>query len=107
MHILFIGDIYASPGRRIVSDNLRRIVTDERIDLIIANVENSAGGFGVTPQIAEDMLSMGVEVMTTAVATAGQLCADASRNRHVCWKSQEWVALRGAEPAGPDIYGDD
>jgi metallophosphoesterase (TIGR00282 family) len=65
MHILFIGDIYASPGRRIVSDNLNRIVTEERIDLIIANVENSAGGFGVTPQIAEDFLSLGVEVMTT------------------------------------------
>jgi calcineurin-like phosphoesterase len=65
MHILFIGDIYASPGRRIVADHLHRIVTEERIDLIIANVENSAGGFGVTPQIAEDMLSMGVEVMTT------------------------------------------
>lgn len=65
MNILFIGDIYASPGRRIVGDNLSRIVTEERIDLVIANVENAAGGFGVTPAIAEDLLSLGVEVMTT------------------------------------------
>lgn len=65
MNILFIGDIYSSPGRRIVADHLNRIVTEERIDLVIANVENSAGGFGVTPQIAEDLLSLGVEVMTT------------------------------------------
>jgi len=65
MNILFIGDVYASHGRRIVSENLARIVGEQRIDLVIANVENSAGGFGVTPQIAEDMLSVGVEVMTT------------------------------------------
>ncbi len=65
MNILFIGDVYASHGRRIVIDQLARIVTEERIDLVIANVENSAGGFGVTPQIAEDFLSNGVEVMTT------------------------------------------
>lgn len=65
MNILFIGDIFASPGRRIVANYLEQIVTEERIDLIIANVENSAGGFGVTSSIAEEMLSMGVEVMTT------------------------------------------
>jgi 2',3'-cyclic-nucleotide 2'-phosphodiesterase len=65
MNILFIGDIYASPGRRIVADNLAKIVTEERIDLVIANVENSAGGFGVTAPIAEDLLSCGIEVMTT------------------------------------------
>jgi metallophosphoesterase (TIGR00282 family) len=65
MNILFIGDIFASPGRRIVSDHLQDIITTEKIDLAIANVENSAGGFGVTPQIAEDLLSLGLDVMTT------------------------------------------
>lgn len=65
MNILFIGDVFASPGRRIVANSLHQIVTEERIDLIIANVENSAGGFGVTAAIAEELVSLGVEVMTT------------------------------------------
>jgi metallophosphoesterase (TIGR00282 family) len=65
MNILFIGDVFASPGRRIVANHLHQIVTEERIDLIIANVENSAGGFGVTSAIAEELVSLGVEVMTT------------------------------------------
>ena len=65
MNILFIGDVFASPGRRIVANHLHQIVTEERIDLIVANVENSAGGFGVTAAIAEELLSLGVEVMTT------------------------------------------
>ncbi len=65
MKILFIGDIYASHGRKIVAENLKSIVTEHQIDLIVANVENSAGGFGVTPQIAEDFLSQGIDCLTT------------------------------------------
>lgn len=65
MNILFIGDIFASAGRRIVAEHLRQLVGDERIDLVIANVENAAGGFGVTPPIAQELFSLGVEVMTT------------------------------------------
>lgn len=65
MRILFIGDIYASHGRKIVAEHLKSIVAEQKIDLTIANVENSAGGFGVTPQIAEDFLSLGVDCMTS------------------------------------------
>ncbi len=65
MNLLFIGDIFASSGRGIVADHLQDIIGSERIDLVIANVENSAGGFGVTPLIAEEFLSMGIEVMTS------------------------------------------
>ena len=65
MNILFIGDIFASAGRGIVADHLQRIITEEKISLAIANVENSAGGFGVTPSIAEEMLSLGLDVLTT------------------------------------------
>jgi hypothetical protein len=65
MNILFVGDIFASPGRRIVADHLRDIVATNGIDLVIANAENSAGGFGVTPPIAEELLAMGIDVMTT------------------------------------------
>ncbi len=65
MTILFIGDIFASPGRRIVSDKLAKLAEHEQADFIIANVENSAGGFGVTPSIADDMLALGIDVLTT------------------------------------------
>jgi 2',3'-cyclic-nucleotide 2'-phosphodiesterase len=65
MHILFVGDIFASPGRRIVADHLRDIVATNAIDLVIANGENSAGGFGITPAIAEELLAMGIDVLTT------------------------------------------
>jgi hypothetical protein len=55
MNILFIGDIFASGGRGIVAENLNRLITEYKIDLAIANAENSAGGFGITPLIAEDL----------------------------------------------------
>ncbi len=64
MNILFIGDIFASGGRAIVAENLNRLVTEHKIDLAIANGENSAGGFGITPLIAEELLALGLDVLT-------------------------------------------
>ena len=65
MNILFIGDIFAAPGRRIVADHLQDIVATNRIDLAIANAENAAGGFGITPAIAEELLGLGLDVLTS------------------------------------------
>ena len=65
MRILFIGDIFGSPGRRIVADHLADIVKAQGIDLAIANAENSAGGFGITPSIAEDLFKLGLDALTT------------------------------------------
>ncbi len=65
MNILFVGDIFASPGRRIVADHLQDIIEANAIDLTIANAENSAGGFGVTPAIAEELLALGADVLTS------------------------------------------
>jgi metallophosphoesterase (TIGR00282 family) len=65
MNILFIGDIFASAGRGIVAEKLHYIVSTEHIDFTIANAENAAGGFGVTPLIAEELLKMGIDVMTS------------------------------------------
>lgn len=64
MKILFIGDIFAAGGRSIVSDHFQELIAEYKIDLAIANAENSAGGFGVTPAIAEDLLSLGLDVLT-------------------------------------------
>jgi metallophosphoesterase (TIGR00282 family) len=65
MNILFIGDIFASPGRNIVAQHLQRLISEDKIDLAIANAENSAGGFGITPLIAEELFGMGLDVLTT------------------------------------------
>jgi metallophosphoesterase (TIGR00282 family) len=65
MNILFIGDIFASPGRRIVADHLQDIVQTNQIDLAIANAENAAGGFGITPAIAEELFELGLDVLTS------------------------------------------
>ncbi len=65
MNILFIGDIFASTGRGLVARYLQEIITVEKISLAIANAENSAGGFGVTPLIAEELFSLGLDVLTT------------------------------------------
>lgn len=64
MRVLFIGDIVGSPGRRIVQDHLADLVTQRQIDLVIANGENSASGFGITPRIVEDLLALGIDVIT-------------------------------------------
>jgi metallophosphoesterase (TIGR00282 family) len=63
--ILFIGDIFGSPGRRIVADHVEDIVKANQIDLAIANAENAAGGFGITPAIAEDLFALGLDVLTS------------------------------------------
>ncbi len=55
MRILFIGDIFGRPGRAIVKDRLPGIVRDRSIDLIIANGENAAAGFGITGALAEEL----------------------------------------------------
>src|SRR5215831_7181111 len=64
MRILFIGDIVGSPGRHIVQERLGDIAQNHQIDLVIANGENSASGFGITPKIAEELLGLGIEVLT-------------------------------------------
>ena len=65
MKILFIGDIIGKPGRRITRKAIPALVKRYGIDLIIANVENAAGGMGITREVAETILDYGVHVMTS------------------------------------------
>ncbi|MBL7071830.1 MAG: TIGR00282 family metallophosphoesterase [Candidatus Omnitrophica bacterium] len=65
MNILFIGDIVGSPGRRAVRELIPRIKEKEKTDFIVANAENAAGGSGLTPKIAEELISYGVNVLTS------------------------------------------
>jgi metallophosphoesterase (TIGR00282 family) len=65
LKLLFIGDIFGHAGRRIVADHLADIRTSQGIDVVIANGENSAAGFGITPNIADELFRCGIDVMTT------------------------------------------
>jgi len=65
MRILFIGDIFGRPGRTIVKERLPELVKQYGPDLIIANGENAAAGFGITPPLAEELLELGIDVITT------------------------------------------
>lgn len=65
MRIFFIGDIVGRAGRRAVVSTLRRLRATDHFDLVVANCENSAGGFGVTPKIADQLLDAGIDVLTS------------------------------------------
>lgn len=60
-----IGDIVGRVGRAAVTEQLKNIRREYKIDFVVANVENAAGGFGMLPYMAEDFLSAGVDVMTS------------------------------------------
>src|SRR5438046_10260453 len=65
MNILMVGDVYGEPGRAAITKLLPRLRQDHAIDCCVVNVENAAGGFGVTPQIARQILAAGADVMTS------------------------------------------
>lgn len=65
MRILFIGDIVGRPGRDLVRQGLAALVDHHAIDLVIANAENAAAGFGITREIGDQLLDWGIDVMTS------------------------------------------
>jgi hypothetical protein len=83
IRLLFIGDIVGRPGRDLVRNGLAAIVECHRIDLVIANAENSAAGFGITREIGDHLLEWGVDVMTSG--------------NHI-WDKKEALDYIGAEP---------
>jgi len=83
MRILFIGDIVGRPGRELVRTGLRGLVEHYRADLVIANAENAAAGFGITREIGDQLLEWGVDVMTSG--------------NHI-WDKKEALDYIGAEP---------
>lgn len=65
LQILFLGDVVGRPGRAAVHEYLRRIKSDQRYDLVVANGENAAGGAGLTAEVADELFNAGVAVLTT------------------------------------------
>jgi hypothetical protein len=88
LNILFVGDIFGSAGRKIVREHIGHVRKANNVDLTIINAENAAGGFGVTPQIADDLFELGADVLTTG--------------NHV-WDKRELVEyLNSAKPDSQD-----
>src|SRR2546426_4930195 len=83
IRLLFIGDIVGRPGRDLVRQGLRGLVDFHRIDLVIANAENSAAGFGITREIGDQLLDWGIDVMTSG--------------NHI-WDKKEALDYIGTEP---------
>ena len=83
MNILFIGDVFGRPGRELVRRGLQPLVDRYAVDFVIANVENAAGGFGITREIGDAIAGYGVDVMTSG--------------NHI-WDKKEALDYVGAEP---------
>ena len=96
MHILFIGDIFGKPGREIARRAIPALVEQRGIDFVIANVENSAAGFGVTGDIADTILSYGVDVMTS-----GNHIWDKKEVLEYIPRSRDCCGRRTSPPASP------
>jgi hypothetical protein len=65
LQILFVGDIFGNAGRKIVRAHLKHVLETNAVDLVVINAENAAGGFGVTPSIADELFSLGAHVLTS------------------------------------------
>lgn len=87
MKILFVGDVFGSAGRRIVKEHLPHMMETHGVDLLVINGENAAGGFGLTPAIAEDLFDLGAQVITTG--------------NHV-WDKREIIEYMQSVPAESD-----
>ena len=65
MRVLFLGDIVGNPGRKIIEELLPDYRKNKKIDFVIANGENAAGGSGITPQIADELFEDGIDVLVS------------------------------------------
>ena len=62
MRLLFLGDVMGRSGRKVIQEKLPRLREDLKLDVVVTNCENMAGGFGITPATVDDMFDAGVDV---------------------------------------------
>ncbi|HEY1250185.1 MAG TPA: TIGR00282 family metallophosphoesterase [Thermoanaerobaculia bacterium] len=65
MNILFVGDVVGAPGRRALAEALEKVIDKHRVDFTIVNVENAAGGFGLTVELFDDLSKMPIDVFSS------------------------------------------
>jgi 2',3'-cyclic-nucleotide 2'-phosphodiesterase len=64
MRILFVGDVVGRSGRTVVYERLPGLIRDWKLDLVVVNGENAAGGFGITEAIYRELIDTGVDAIT-------------------------------------------
>lgn len=72
MRVLMIGDVVGGPGRKAIAKTIPTIRSNHKIDLVIANGENAAGGRGLTPETAKELFDAGIDVITSGNHIWGQ-----------------------------------
>jgi calcineurin-like phosphoesterase len=65
MKLLFVGDVIGKPGRRVLADRLTGLIDRHRIDYVVVNIENSAGGFGITAAVLEELEALPIDCYTS------------------------------------------
>jgi metallophosphoesterase (TIGR00282 family) len=65
MRLLFVGDVVGKPGRRALAERLPGLIDERRADYVVVNVENAAGGFGVTPDVLAELAALPIHCLTT------------------------------------------
>jgi metallophosphoesterase (TIGR00282 family) len=83
VRVLFVGDVVGKVGRRVLTERLRRVQSEVQADVTVVNVENAAGGFGLTGTVWDDLARMPVDVFTSG--------------NHI-WDKKETAALLDSEP---------
>ncbi len=83
LRLLFVGDVVGKPGRRVLQRLLPSLVDQRRLDYVIVNIENIAGGFGVTPDILRELEALPIDCYTTG--------------NHI-WDKKEGLPLLDREP---------
>jgi len=83
VRLLFVGDVIGKPGRRALQRLLPRLVDHHRTDFVVVNVENSAGGYGVTPDVMQELADLPIDCFTTG--------------NHV-WDKKEGIELLDRDP---------
>jgi metallophosphoesterase (TIGR00282 family) len=83
MKLLFVGDVIGRPGREALAALLPRLVDQQRADFVVVNIENAAGGFGVTPEVLAELAPLPIDCFTSG--------------NHI-WDKKEGVELLDREP---------
>jgi len=82
LRILFVGDVVGKTGRTAISEHLPGMIRDWKLDLVIVNGENAAGGFGITEAIYNDFIDAGADAVTLGNHAWNQKEALVSRSDH-------------------------
>jgi metallophosphoesterase (TIGR00282 family) len=83
MKLMFVGDVIGRPGREALAALLPRLIDQHRVDYVVVNIENSAGGFGVTPEVLAELAPLPIDCFTSG--------------NHI-WDKKEGVELLDREP---------